>query len=400
MESRIDFLSVREGYEGFQNTHRQYTLEFRAYDYMGVTLNIAIIGAEGEVKSGINSWFGNQVGYLNLRSLLEKAINNDSVEAILLVIDSPGGTVEGLMETARAIRKASEIKPVYAFAEGLCCSAAYLLAAAASKVYASAQTEVGSCGVICQVYDDEKYLEKNGFLRMIFRSKNAPKKCLDPTTEEGKKAIQSRIDEFEDDYIAAVAEFRGLSKENVISNFGKGATFLAPEAKKRGMIDEIIDYDDVFNLIKNELCLQSTNNLPGGNMDLTALSKEEKNSALSALLADPDLAAVATEIAAKERSRIEALNKLSISGVTDSIVTAAISEGKSAEEIALKCFDALKAENQSLSEKLAKLKPIESIADNKQNVTPPAETGAPQEKSIEDAANENLKILGLEKGGF
>ena len=81
--------------------------------------------------------------------------------ALLLRFNSPGGVASGVPELA-AWLAAQTAKPVYAYADGLCASAAYYLAAATGRVYAPATATVGSIGVICRHMDWSGFLEKCG----------------------------------------------------------------------------------------------------------------------------------------------------------------------------------------------------------------------------------------------
>src|SRR5215467_6271108 len=97
-----------------------------------------------------------------IRARLEAAAANPDVSAIVLDVDSPGGTVAGTPETAAAVRRAAEVKPVVAVANSLAASAAYWIASQASSLVVGPSADVGSIGVISAHIDRSKMLEDMG----------------------------------------------------------------------------------------------------------------------------------------------------------------------------------------------------------------------------------------------
>ncbi len=85
----------------------------------------------------------------DLNWMLDWALAEDEVEAIVLDIDSPGGQVTGIHELAGRIRSAAAVKPVVAYVSGMAASAAYWLASAASCIVADPTTKMGSIGTHC-----------------------------------------------------------------------------------------------------------------------------------------------------------------------------------------------------------------------------------------------------------
>ena len=156
---------------------------------------------------------------------------NDDIEKILLVFDTPGGTVKGTSEFSQLV-KSSE-KPVTAYVFGMSASAGYWIASAADKIVSSDIGLSGSIGTIATVYtgksDDE----------VTIVSTQSPLKDDDISTREGRESIQKVIDGLADVFIDAVAENREVSREFVIDKFGKGSVMVAKDALDVGMIDEI-----------------------------------------------------------------------------------------------------------------------------------------------------------------
>lgn len=158
---------------------------------------------------------------------------NRAMEQINLVIDSPGGAVTGVSEFAQLISQSP--KPVVAYIIGQAASAAYWIASGASKIYAADTSMSGSIGVIFKParFDTEAVV-----------STQSPNKWPDPSTISGRQVVQDRVDDLADVMIDFIAKRRGVSKEYVIDNFGKGGTLIASRALEVGMIDGISTLSD------------------------------------------------------------------------------------------------------------------------------------------------------------
>lgn len=400
-EENINLLAVKTGYESYQNNALTAA---RIFDYAITKDGIAVVSVYKELATGPSFLYWTT--YTSLKSSIERVTNSNGVKGILLLVNSPGGSVHGCMETARLIRQVSKIKPVWVHAEGLCCSAAYLLASAANKIFATKETEIGCCGVICQVYDDTEALQKSGIKKLIFTSKNAKNKYADPSTEEGKKVIQARIDEFENRYYEMLSDFRGIKAEDAIANFGKGSDFLADEALERKMIDGVMDYDACYLEFVKMLSSGSVENIGGENVEsFEKMSKEDRKAALAQLLsADPDLRAdLGAEIIAEETARRAALEDLRAPG-TDALVDEAIAKGTKAVDILKDCFNALKAEAAKMSSKIEafgksknNLEEIEKQAQVTTNVSTPKLSLEESAEHLKEETETDLEAIGLGK---
>ena len=107
----------------------------------------------------------------HVRSLLRNATEDERVVGILLVIDSPGGTVAGTADLAASIRSAAKVKPVHAFVEDLAASAAYWAASQAGKVFANTNTAmVGSIGTYAVLIDSSEMANKAGIKVHVIRA--------------------------------------------------------------------------------------------------------------------------------------------------------------------------------------------------------------------------------------
>lgn len=167
------------------------------------------------------------------------ALADQSVKAIVLDVDSPGGGVYGVEELADEISGARGKKPVVAVANSLAASAAYWLASAADELVVTPSGEVGSIGVFAAHEDISKMLEQEGVdITLIsagkFKLEGNP---FEPLGEEARDAIQARVDEYYHAFIKSVAQGRGAKAEAVRKGFGQGRVVGAKEAIAQGMAD-------------------------------------------------------------------------------------------------------------------------------------------------------------------
>jgi ClpP class serine protease len=158
------------------------------------------------------SWMGG-TATLQLRRDIRAAAADPNVSAILLAIDSPGGTAAGTADLAADVRAAARQKPVWAQIEDLGASAAYWLASQADQVFANTARRpmVGSIGTYQTVYDLSAAAEQEGV--KVFHFATGPLKGAGmpgtPVTEEQQADFQGRVDAVQDSFDAAVRAAAG-----------------------------------------------------------------------------------------------------------------------------------------------------------------------------------------------
>jgi signal peptide peptidase SppA len=176
---------------------------------------------------------------------ISAAAKDSAVRAIVLDVDSPGGEVNGASDLAQMIVGLRDVKPLVACITGDGCSAAYWLASACERVVAVDTAIVGSIGVVASFLDDSKYMEEQGFREIEIVSSQSPNKRADPATDGGRARIQAIVDALADRFIAAVAEQRGVSADDVLKNFGQGDVFVGEAAVERGLVDAVSTLDEL-----------------------------------------------------------------------------------------------------------------------------------------------------------
>jgi len=172
---------------------------------------------------------------------LRAALDDPTIRAVVLAINSPGGEVDGTAEFADQVYAARGVKPIAAYISNDGCSGAYWIASACREVVVAPTAIVGSIGVITAM----RHPADGGARKIEFASRHAPDKRLDPSTTAGRAQIQAMIDATEDVFVTAVARNRGVEKEAVLSDFGAGGVFIGQAAVDAGLADRVGSYEDV-----------------------------------------------------------------------------------------------------------------------------------------------------------
>lgn len=171
-----------------------------------------------------------------LRALAE----DGHAKALIVRINSPGGTVVGGESLFRELRAVAAHKPVVAVMSDLAASGGYMVAIAADRIFARQGTITGSIGVILQTADITGLLAKIGVEPEAIKS--APLKAvpspLEKLTPEGRAATQKVVDDTYDMFQQMVAERRKLPRDKV-HGLADGRVFTGREALAAGLIDEI-----------------------------------------------------------------------------------------------------------------------------------------------------------------
>jgi signal peptide peptidase SppA len=176
----------------------------------------------------------------------DRLMADDTVGAIVLDIDSPGGQVFGTEELADKIFAARGTKPLVAVANAEAASAAYYIASATDEVSITPSGEVGSVGVFLLHADWSKWNEEQGIApTYIFAGRYKVEGNPDePLAPETVAHYQAEVDGVYDAMVRAVARNRGLTPAAVRKDFGQGRMLRAAEAKAAGMVDRIETLDE------------------------------------------------------------------------------------------------------------------------------------------------------------
>jgi protease-4 len=176
------------------------------------------------------------------RVKLFEEIEKSGAKAVLIVIDSPGGTVTGSEQLFKALRKLNEKKPVVAVIEGSAASGAYIAALGTERIFAPRSAIVGSIGVIFQYPNFHQLLQKIGV--DVESIKSSPLKAspngLEPTSPEAKAAVAALVADSYDWFKGLVQERRSLDAAT-LARVSDGRVFTAAQALPLRLVDEIGD---------------------------------------------------------------------------------------------------------------------------------------------------------------
>jgi signal peptide peptidase SppA len=178
---------------------------------------------------------------LEARARLNRLAREELVGEILVLIDSPGGTVAGTADLAEAVFRTRATKPIHAFIEDTGASAAYWIASQATSVTVNRTAAVGSIGVFQVVVDASELMEKTGIRIIVVRS--GARKGLAAAhgarvTPEQLADLQARVDAVGRVFVADVARGRGVKVEQA-QDWSDGRVLTGAAAVSAGLADRV-----------------------------------------------------------------------------------------------------------------------------------------------------------------
>lgn len=211
---------------------------------------VAVIKFEGLVTKRPSFWgwlFGGSASTQTAQEALAAALADSAVRSVLFVIDSPGGTVAGTEELAEAVFRARGVKPVAAYAQDMCASAAYWIAAQAGKVYANATATVGSIGVYAVNVDLSRAYRNEGVEVDVIKSAPGKGAGIRGTqwTPDQKADLQREIDSLGIEFVEAVRRARPAAVAAA-----DGRCYSAREGLSLGLVDGITTLADLIGEMK------------------------------------------------------------------------------------------------------------------------------------------------------
>jgi capsid assembly protease len=225
----------------------------RSADRYQVQNGVAVIPVYGVLDKRMNLMMDMSGGTSTelLSRDIGQALADPQVDALLLDMESPGGSVDGTKEVADLVHAArSQGKPIVAYANGLMASAAYWIGSAAAVVVANETAQVGSIGVAMMHVDRSGMDEKIGIKRTAIYAGKYKRMASDekPLSDEGQKYLQGMVDDYYGIFLEAVAQNRGVDIETVHEKMADGRLFIGKKALKAGLVDKIGTFDDALSL--------------------------------------------------------------------------------------------------------------------------------------------------------
>ncbi len=222
----------------------------RASDNYEIKDGVAVIPVYGVLEKRANLFMRMSGGTSTqlLKRDIQSALNDPSVESILLDVDSPGGSVDGTKAVADFIAQNRSRKPILAFANGMMASAAYWIGSAASEVMAEDTAMVGSIGVALTHVDRSEYDQKLGIKRTQIFAGKYKRIASDekPLSEEGQAYLQSIVDTYYELFVDSVSRNRGTDLDSVLNTMADGREFIGRQALDAGLVDSIGDFDQAL----------------------------------------------------------------------------------------------------------------------------------------------------------
>ncbi|MEK6874344.1 MAG: signal peptide peptidase SppA [Nanoarchaeota archaeon] len=216
--------------------------------------NVALISIRGVLLVDKSRGFatGQVASSSDIVDLIKAADESPNIKAMLIDINSPGGSPLASQEIADALKKSN--KTIVAVIRETGASGAYWVASAADKIYASKNSIVGSIGVIGSYIEYAGLMDRYNltYRRLVsgaYKDAGSPFKRL---SDDESALIQSRLDVIYTNFVDVISTNRNLSLEKVIK-IADGFVMLGEEAKQAGLIDEIGGRDEAIEYIQNKL---------------------------------------------------------------------------------------------------------------------------------------------------
>lgn len=244
-----------------------------------VSGRIAVIPVSGTLVSKasfLNSRSG-LTAYNTIIGQLGQAVSDPEVDGILLDMDTPGGMVAGVFDCADNIARMREIKPIWALANDMNCSAGQLIASAASHRLITQTARTGSIGVLMAHYNYAAQAEKTGVEVTLLHS-GAHKVDGNPyekLPDNVRSSIQAKIDATRLMFAEKVAQYTGLSVEAILAT--EAAVYSGAEALDVGLADELVLNTDAIAHMRDAIGSKTTTRNSGGAMSTTTTTTTAKH---------------------------------------------------------------------------------------------------------------------------
>ena len=216
------------------------------------TAQIKINGQLVEYKSADENTWTDETVSSNVLVFLDNIENNPAIKAVIIEINSGGGSPIGGQNIANALKRMS--KPTIALIERQGLSSSYWLSTGASKIYASNISDVGDIGIIQEQYQQVNKDKQDGYTYTILTSNKykAIGSYHVALTEDDKKLLMRDIMKMHNIFVDEVARNRHLDR-NVVAKLADGSTMMGVDALKAGLIDELGDMFAVKNYLAGQI---------------------------------------------------------------------------------------------------------------------------------------------------
>lgn len=221
-----------------QDPERQDARADRILEVRGDTALIHIDGSIDKHLSSFEMMCFDATDLNDVDRALASVGNDNSIANVMLVLNSPGGSVTGVPETGDRIAALAKEKNVFAFTDSMCCSAAYWLASQADQIFGTASAQVGSIGVYLALMDQSRRLEDMGLKVETIRSGSlkAAGAAWRPLSEDERDHFQDLVDQIGSNFRQAVTSKRPEVSEDTM----QGQSFFGETALEAGLVDAVV----------------------------------------------------------------------------------------------------------------------------------------------------------------
>lgn len=224
-------------------SHMVSSISAPTQDYAALTTgdSVGVIDMAGTIQ-----YDGTSCSPEGLRELLNQAEENPDIKAVVLRVDSGGGTATAGEEMAAYVRDFS--KPIVVSSASMNCSAAYEISSQADYIFVNETTAIGAIGTIMQSTDISELLDKLGISVDNIASADSKDSSYGtrPLTDEERAYYQELVDTINETFINSVAEGRDMTVEEVRA-LATGMQFAGTVAVENGLADEVGIYEDALD---------------------------------------------------------------------------------------------------------------------------------------------------------
>lgn len=271
--------------------------DFDEYLEINESNGIAVLSISGPLMQSpslMARFFMGAADLDRIETLIREAQASPNVRALVLRMNTPGGTVSGTPEAANAVRDfAASGKPVFAFSNGSVCSAGYWIAAPATELVGTESSQWGSVGVIRPHVDLSEARKREGIKVELFTSgKHKGAGALNTSlSDEQREAIQSEIAKLGAKFRVHVKSHRAISDADL-----EALTYYADEAKARGYVDRVVaNFDELLQDIEGQLNASNSRRSRGASVDTVTASETNGDTAALEMKTDTQDTDTATE---------------------------------------------------------------------------------------------------------
>ncbi len=220
-----------------------------------ITNGIAVLPVSGTLVSKTRSLqpYSGMTGYNGIIARLQQAMSDPGVDGILLDMDTPGGMVSGAFDCADIIARMRDIKPIWALANDMNCSAGQLIASAASRRLVTQTARTGSIGVMMAHSNYGAALKTQGVeVTLIYSGDHKiDGNPYEKLPKDVRADFQTRIDATRQMFAEKVSAYTGMSVQSVLDT--EAAVFSGQESVDKGLADELVNNTDALGVMREAL---------------------------------------------------------------------------------------------------------------------------------------------------